>query len=189
MTNLISQNNIGSRIYFIRQKKVMLDSDLAELYGVKTKALNQAVRRNKERFPKDFVFQLENQELTNLRCQFGTSSLPHGGRRYFPYVFTEQGVAMLSSVLRSKRAIQVNIQIMRTFLRLRDILSSHEDLSRKLDALENKYDTQFKVVFDAIRKMMESPASPREKIGFREPKNKNSSVPPVRPEPFRLGLP
>ena len=147
----------------------MLDWDLAALYGVATKVLVQAVRRNLSRFPPDFMFQLRSQELRILRSQFVTSSLKRqwGGRRYSPYAFTEQGVAMLSSVLRSKRAIQVNVEIMRAFVRLRQVLASHAGLARKLNALERKYDAQFKVVFDAIRELMASPARRRRRIGFR----------------------
>jgi len=135
----------------------MLDADLAELYGVETKALLQTVKRNLDRFPEDFAFQLTNQDLSNLRSQIVTSSW--GGRRYLPYAFTEQGVAMLSSVLRSARAVQVNIEIMRTFVRLRQLLTSNVELARKLAALESKYDAQFKMVFDAIRALMKPPES------------------------------
>jgi len=156
---------VERKILLIRGHKVMLDSDLAELYGVTTKALLQAVKRNPERFPADFMFQLSETEFLNLRSQFVTSSW--GGRRYAPYAFTEQGVAMLSSVLRSKRAIQANVQIMRAFVRLRQILASHRDLARKLETLEKKYDSQFKVVFDAIRHLMAAPEPKEKKIGFR----------------------
>lgn len=156
---------ITQAILLIRGHKVMLDSDLAELYGVATKVLIQAVKRNIDRFPEDFMFQLTEQELGNLRSQFVTSSW--GGRRYPPYAFTEQGVAMLSSVLRSDRAIHVNIEIMRAFVRLRRMLASNAELARKLAALERKYDAQFKVVFDAIRELM-TPPEPKKKrpIGF-----------------------
>ena len=149
---------ITQAILLIRGQKVMLDVDLAELYGVETKMLNRAVKRNQDRFPGDFMFQLTVEETLSLRYQSGTSNLRSqngtsswGGRRYRPNVFTEQGVAILSSVLRSKRAVLVNIQIMRTFVRLRQILASHTDLARKLAALEKKYDAQFKAVFDAIQ--------------------------------------
>ena len=167
---LISQTVIERKIMMIRGHKVMLDKDLAELYGVKTKMLNRAVKRNIRRFPKDFMFRLTKQETNNLRFHFGTSSW--GGRRYLPYAFTEQGVAMLSSVLNSERAIEVNIEIMRTFVRLREMLSSHKDLERKLIALEKKYDEHFKVVFDAIRALMKETEKPKRKIGFdiKEPK-------------------
>jgi len=155
---------IERKIFLVRGQKVMLDRDLAELYGVSTSILNRAVSRNMDRFPLDFMFSLTNQEVTNLMFQFGTSSW--GGTRKLPKVFTEQGVAMLSSILRSKRAVQVNIQIMRTFVKLRQMLSSNADLARKLEALEKKYDSQFKVVFDAIRALMAKPQKPEKKIGF-----------------------
>lgn len=144
---------------------MILDEDLAQLYEVETKVLVQAVKRNLDRFPADFMFQLTQNEFDLLRSQSVTSSW--GGRRYPPYAFTEQGVAMLSSVLRSERAVQVNIAIMRAFVQLRQIISSHADLARKLSALENKYDTQFKVVFEAIRELMISPKPTKKKpIGF-----------------------
>lgn len=159
--------HIGRRILLIRGQRVMLDEDLAALYGVETKALNQAVRRNIDRFPQDFMFQLEADESTALRSQSVTLKGGRGGhRKYPPYAFTEQGVAMLSSVLRSKRAVLVNIQIMRTFVHLRQMLAANADLSRKLAALESKYDTQFKVVFDAIRELMTPPAAGKRPIGF-----------------------
>jgi phage regulator Rha-like protein len=150
----------------------MLDSDLAELYEVETKVLLQAVKRNVQRFPEDFMFQLNDEEFMNLRSQIVTSSSGHGGRRYLPYVFTEQGVAMLSSVLHSERAVQVNIAIMRTFVKLREMLSSNAELARKLNALEKKYDSQFKIVFDAIRQLMTPPEKPKKKIGFRRDEEK-----------------
>jgi len=143
----------------------MLDADLAKLYGVSTKRLNEAIRRNAARFPEDFMFQMNEEEADNLRSQFATSK-SWGGRRYLPYVFTEQGVAMLSSVLNSEQAIQVNIAIMRAFVRMRQLLVSHEELARTVDALEKKYDAQFRVVFDAIRALMEPTKPPRRRIGF-----------------------
>ena len=167
---------IERAILLMRGQRVMLDADLAELYGVETKALNRAVQRNRTRFPADFMFRLTGKESEHLRYQIGTSSLRsqiatsrtgHGGRRYFPYAFTEQGVAMLSSVLRSERAVRVNIEIMRAFVKLRELLATHKDLARKLEALEQKYDTQFKVVFDAIRQLMTPPAPKAKRIGFR----------------------
>jgi len=145
----------------------MLDSDLAALYGVETKVLVQAVKRNIERFPEDFMFRLNKKEFVILRSQIVTSS-DWGGRRYAPYAFTEQGVAMLSSVLHSQRAIQVNIEIMRAFIRLRQMLASHAELARKLDELEKKYDAQFKEVFEAIRQLMTPPEPKRRPIGFQK---------------------
>jgi len=144
----------------------MLDRDLALLYEVETKILNRAVKRNLQRFPLDFMFQLTEDEAENLRCQIGTSSLGHGGRRYLPYVFTELGVAMLSSVLTSERAIAVNIEIMRAFVKLRQLFVSNTELARRLDELESKYDKQFKIVFDAIRELMAASARDRKEIGF-----------------------
>jgi hypothetical protein len=163
---LVPSERIERSILLIRGHKVMLDADLAALYGVETKRLLQALKRNISRFPPDFVFQLNTEEFENLRSHFGTSS-QWGGRRYPPYAFTEQRVAMLSSVLKSRRAVQVNIEIMRTFVRLRRILASHAELARKLDALEKKYDAQFKIVFDAIRQLMAPPEPKRRPIGFR----------------------
>ena len=166
MKDLIPTERIEKCILLLRGQKVILDKDLAALYGVSTKNLNKAVSRNLDRFPDDFMFQLDLQEVINLKFQFGTSSW--GGTRKLPRAFTEQGVAMLSSVLNSKRAVQVNIEIMRAFVKLRELLSSHKDLALKLAEMEKKYDSQFKVVFDAIRELMtpiEPPSKPR--IGFR----------------------
>jgi ORF6N domain-containing protein len=157
---------IEQRIIVVRGEKVLLDIDLAQLYGVETRTLNQAVTRNVERFPKDFMFHLTADEVDDLRFRVGTSGSKHGGRRYLPRVFTEQGVAMLSSVLNSKRAIMVNIEIMRAFVRHRQLLSANAELARKLDALERKYDIQFKVVFDAIRELMTPRNKPSPPIGF-----------------------
>jgi len=167
MKALIPLEVIEQRILLVRGQKVMLDADLAALYGVETKQLVRAVKRNILRFPEDFMFQLSNDEFENLRYHFGTSS-HWGGRRYPPYAFTEHGVAMLSSVLNSPRAVQVNIQIMRTFAKLREIMSQHKDLARRLDELETKYDAQFKIVFDAIRQLMAppEPEPPKKRIGF-----------------------
>lgn len=153
-------------IRFIRGDKVILDIDLAELYGLETKKLIQAVKRNTERFPADFMFQLTNQEFKDLKSQSATSG-QWGGRRTPPYAFSEQGVAMLSSVLHSPRAVQVNIEIMRTFVRLRRILESHAELAERLEQLERKYDDQFRVVFDAIRQMMKTDVPKKERIGFK----------------------
>jgi len=165
---LPSVERIGSRILVIRGQKVMLDASLAGLYEVTTKALNQAVKRNLGRFPGDFMFQLTAEEATLLRSQSVTLKTGRGRhRKYQPYAFTEQGVTMLSSVLHSKRAVMVNIEIMRAFVQLRQMLSSHADLARKLAALERKYDAQFKSVFDAIRELMTPPEPPRKRrIGF-----------------------
>jgi hypothetical protein len=157
---------IERSIRLIRDDKVILDEDLAELYGVETKQLIRSVKRNIERFPADFMFQLTNQEFTILRCQIGTSS-QWGGRRTPPLAFSEQGIAMLSSVLHSPRAIKVNVEIMRTFVRLRRLLASHADLAERLEALEQKYDAQFRVVFDAIRQMMKPEEKDRKSIGFQ----------------------
>jgi hypothetical protein len=142
---------IQNLIYLIRGQKVMLDRDLAKLYGVETRTLKQAVRRNISRFPEDFMFEMTKEEFQNWRSQFVTSKRDRMGLRHAPMAFTEQGVAMLSSVLNSNRAIDVNIAIMRTFVKLRQMLAAHKDLERKLTALETKYNEQFKVVFDAIR--------------------------------------
>ncbi len=178
---------VERRILLIRGEKVMLDRHLAELYGVGTKSLNQAVKRNPDRFPEDFMFQLTLDEVRSLRYQFGTSkdgaavrsqtvtsglrsqsvtsNERRGGRRYLPYAFTEQGVAMLSSVLGSQQAVQVNIAIMRAFVRLRELLATHKELARKLEELERKYDKRFRVVFVAIRQLMAA-SDPRQRIGF-----------------------
>jgi len=167
MSELLPLAPIENRILFLRGHKVMLDRDLAELYGVATKALNQAVRRNRDRFPPDFMFELTWDEIEMLESRSQIVTLKKGKNiKYLPLVFTEHGVAMLSSVLRSSRAIHVNIEIMRAFARLRSILSSHRDLAGKLAELEKKYDANFKVVFDAIRQLMTPPEKPRCKIGF-----------------------
>ncbi len=169
MNDQPSSQDITQRIFFIRGHRVMLDSDLAELYRVETGALNRAVLRNKIRFPADFMFQLLEKEEDFLRCQIGISKTTpdlRGGRRYRRYVFTEQGVAMLSSVLRSERAALVNIEIIRTFVKLREILLSHQDLAKKLFELEQKYDSQFRAVFDAIRTLMAPPDPNQRRIGI-----------------------
>jgi hypothetical protein len=170
---VVPVERIENAILFIRGQKVMLDADLAKLYGVDAKRLNEAVRRNVDRFPDDFMFRLTKEEFAALRSQIVTSNLKSqfatsswGGRRYLPYAFTEQGVAMLSSVLRSKRAVRVNVEIMRAFVRLRRMLASNEELAGKLAALERKYDAQFKVVFDAIRQLMAPPQPKNRRIGF-----------------------
>jgi ORF6N domain len=160
--------SIETRIFMIRGQKVMVDSDLADLYRVHTKVFNQAVKRNLKRFPKDFMFRLTAKEMKILRSQIVTSSW--GGRRTLPYAFTEQGVAMLSSVLNSERAVQVNIAIMRAFVKLREILTTHRELAEKIAELENKYrqhDDKIQAVFDAIRELIEPPqVSPKRRIGF-----------------------
>jgi len=168
-TSIVPAERIEKAIVLLRGQKVMLDADLATLYGVETRVLVQAVKRNIERFPGDFMFQLNKEEADFLTSQNVTLKRGRGQhRKYLPYVFTEQGVAMLSSVLRSQRAIQVNIEIMRAFIRLRQMLASHADLARKLDALEKKYDAQFKEVFEAIRQLMAPPEPKRRAIGFRK---------------------
>src|SRR5438067_7550238 len=173
---------LAQLVFLVRGEKVMFDADLAKLYGVSTKALNQAMNRNKARFPEDFAFRLSQAEFkdmrsqivtssgqaSNLRSQIVTSSF-HGGRRRPPYAFTEQGVAMLSSVLRSARAVEVNIAIMRTFVQLRRVMDTNRDLARKIEALEEKYDEQFAVVFEAIKQLIAPPEPPRRRIGFHEP--------------------
>lgn len=156
---------IEGKILLIRERKVMLDRDLAELYGVTTGNLNKAVKRNITRFPEDFMFQLTKEEFDNLIFQNGISRW--GGRRKLPYAFTEQGIAMLSSVLNSERAIQVNIQIMRTFTRIREALATHKELREKIEGMERKYDQQFKVVFDAIKSLLSTPLQKIKRIGFR----------------------
>lgn len=157
---------VEKKIYLIRGHKVMLDSDLSELYGVEVRQLKRQVRRNMDRFPEDFMFELSKEEHESLRCHFGT--LKRGKHsKYLPYAFTEQGVAMLSSVVNSKRAVQVNIAIMRAFVRLREMIASNKDLAMRLDELEKKYDAQFRVVFDAIRQLMTPPEPEKKKIGFR----------------------
>jgi len=163
--HLITTEKIEQLIFLISGHKVMLSLHLAEMYGVETRVLVQAVKRNIDRFPEDFMFQLTDEEFKNLKSQIVISSWG-GMRRAKPYAFTEQGVAMLSSVLRSKRAVQVNIEIMRAFVRLRQMLSAHRDLEHKLNSLEKKYDEQFKIVFDAIRALMSSPEKPKREIGF-----------------------
>lgn len=163
----VAVEHVERRILQMRGHKVMLDSDLAELYGVETKALNRAVRRNRDRFPADFMFQLTGEEHNALRFQFGTSKPGRGGRRYLPLAFTEQGVAMLSSVLRSRRAVRVNVEIMRAFIRLRGILAEHKELARRLADVEVKVQN----VFDVLRKLQEpppppAPEPPKPRIGF-----------------------
>ena len=189
MTKITAKpENLAQLVFFIRGEKVILDADLAMLYGVETGALNRAVKRNIGRFPGDFMFRFTSEDWENLRCQIGISSSPspviardairsqfvassfHGGRRGFPYAFTEPGVAMLSSVLRSPRAVEVNIAIMRTFVQLRRLMDSNRDLARKIEAMEKKYDEQFAVVFDAIKQLIAEDQArkprPKRRIGF-----------------------
>ena len=161
---IIAREIIESKILIMRGHKIMLDRDLAILYGVETKQLTRHVRRNMERFPPSFLLNLTYQEFTNLKRQFGTSSW--GGTRKPPMAFTEHGILMLSSVLNSKKAIQINIQIMETFTRLREMLLSHKELKQKIDEMEKKYDYQFKIVFEAIKKLLEPPVKPKGRIGF-----------------------
>jgi ORF6N domain len=204
MAIVLKPENVAQLVFFIRGEKVMFDADLATLYGVEARSLNQAVARNRKRFPEDFMFQLTAEEYGNIRSQIVTTSAERklnlsqsvmrsqiviskqagvrgasplrsqivtsktgrGGRRYLPYAFTEQGVAMLSSVLRSSRAIEVNIAIMRTFVQLRRLMDTNRDLARKIEALEKKYDEQFAVVFEAIKQLIAPPAPPKKEIGF-----------------------
>lgn len=164
---VITSEIITNKIYIIRGHKVMIDRDLAEIYGVQTKVLNQAVRRNKKRFPDDFMWELTKDEQNFLRSQFVTLKTGRGQHaKYRPYAFTEQGVAMLSSVLKSDRAILVNIQIMRTFTKLRELLITNEQLRKKIEKLESKYDQHFRVVFEAIGKLIEDDDKPKKQIGF-----------------------
>ena len=165
VTGLTTIDYIASKIYFMRGEKVLLDSDLALLYGVTTKVLKQAVRRNKERFPKDFMFALTVKEFDNVRSQIVTSSW--GGKRYLPFAFSEQGVAMLSGILKSPRAIKTNIAIMRTFVTLRRLMQSNKELAEKIKQLEGKYDQQFKAVFDAIRQLIQQETQEMRSIGFK----------------------
>ena len=165
---LVKARRIEQAIVIVRGIRVLLDAGLAVLYGVSTRELVQAVQRNRKRFPKDFMLQLTDDDVEILRSQSVISSSDHGGRRYAPYAFTEQGVAMLSSVLRSKRAIHANIEIMRAFVRLRRLLRPTDELVKKIDEMEDKFDTQFGVVFEAIRDLMRPPPASRRRIGFRE---------------------
>lgn len=166
MADIVPLETITGKILMLRGAKVMLDRDLAELYGVETKTLKRQVRRNIDRFPEDFMFELSTEELQNWRCQIGTSNSDKMGLRHSPMAFTEQGVAMLSSVLNSKQAIQVNIQIMRAFTKLRQMLATHDDLRRKIEDMEAKYDEQFRVVFEALRQLLETEEQSKQTIGF-----------------------
>jgi len=180
MSLALKPENVAQFVFFVHGEKVMLDADLAMLYGVEARALNQAVARNRKRFPADFMFQLTKKEYNSIRSQFVTtsgraivnssqtvmSSRKHRGRAYRPYAFTEQGVAMLSSVLRSERAVEVNIAIMRTFVQLRRLMDSNADLARKIESLEKKYDEKFAAVFAAIKQLIAPPAPATKRIGF-----------------------
>ena len=180
MAVILKPENVAQLVFFIRGEKVMLDADLAKLYGVTTKALNQAMRRNRARFPEDFAFRLSGEEFDHLRSQIVTTSKDRSviwsqivttSQKYrrsdsLPVAFTEQGVAMLSSVLRSARAVEVNIAIMRTFVQLRRLMDTNRDLARKIDALEKRYDEQFAVVFAAIKELIAPPSPPKKRIGF-----------------------
>ena len=166
MDDIVPVERIASKIYVIRRLKVMLDRDLAELYGVETSQLKRAVRRNIDRFPDDFMFELTKKELKDWRCQFGTSNSEKMGLRYPPLAFTEQGVAMLSSVLNSKRAIAVNIQIMRTFTKLRQVLLNNEDLKRELSELKQLTEERFQIVFEALDQLLAKEDKPQKQIGF-----------------------
>ena len=166
MTDLISVESITNRIYFMRGIKVMLDRDLGDLYGVETKRLKEQVRRNIKRFPEDFMFRLTFKEESLLRSQFATLEGKGKHSKYLSMAFTEQGVSMLSSVLKSDQAIQVNIEIMRTFSRLRQMLEGHKELQKKIEAMEAKYEKQFMVVFDAIKQLFKDDDKPKRKIGF-----------------------
>ncbi|MDH4379558.1 MAG: ORF6N domain-containing protein [Vampirovibrionales bacterium] len=172
----LAVNAIESTIHLLRGQRVMLDSDLATLYGVELRSLIQAVKRNKERFPRDFMFQITDEEWDFLRSQNGISKMPsdneaiqgtRGGRRYQPYVFTQEGVAMLSGVLRSEQAVKVNIEIMRAFVRFRHLLATHQELINRLDNLEQRYDKQLSAVFEAIRQMVAEPSEQAPPVGFR----------------------
>jgi len=166
---IITSEEILSRIYVIRGKRVMLDRDLAELYRVETKRLKESVKRNIERFPEDFMFQLTKQDLEILRSQIATLKRQGRGQhsKYPPYAFSEHGILMLSSVLRSDRAIQVNINIMRAFTQVRDMITNHKDLVQRIDEMEQKYDDNFRIVFDAIRQLVNPPEGKKSKIGFK----------------------
>lgn len=168
---LIPPESIERAILLVRGQKVILDDDLSRLYGVTTKRLNEQIKRNRKRFPVDFMFRLNFQEVKGLRSQFATSNIGRGGRRYLPYAFTEHGAIMAANVLNSQRAIEASVYVVRAFVRLRELIASNKELAKRLDELEKKYDSQFKVVFDAIRELM-TPIEPPPKpcrIGFRTP--------------------
>ena len=164
--DIVPIERIQQNIFIFRDQRVILDEDLADLYGVGTKRLNEQVRRNLDRFPNDFMFQLKQEEWRNLKSQFATTS-SWGGRRTLPYVFTEYGVIMIANILNSQRAVLVSVQVVRAFIRLRELLKSNEVLSRKLDELEKKYDKQFNLVFTTIRHLIDEPSNKKEPIGFK----------------------
>jgi hypothetical protein len=166
MRSVVPVEAIERKILLIRGRKVMLDSDLAKLYGVPTFRFNEQVRRNLKRFPEDFMFQLTKDEHRSLISQFAISKIGRGGRRFLPYVFTEHGALMAANVLKSEKAIEASIYVVRAFAKLREMIASHKDLARRLAELEKKYDSQFKVVFDAIRQLMEPAESKPRRIGF-----------------------
>jgi hypothetical protein len=166
-TALETVPDIASRIHTVRGQRVMLDSDLAAIYRLPTGRLNEQFRRNRTRFPGDFAFRLTHEEAARLRSQFAISKKGRGGRRYLPYAFTEHGAVMLASVLNSPTAVAASIQVVRAFVQLRGVLASHKELARRLDELESRYDAKFKVVFQAIRELMEPPRPPRKQIGFQ----------------------
>ncbi len=167
---MISNELLVSKIYFIRGQKVMLDNDLAELYSVETKRLKEAVRRNISRFPFDFMFEISKHEFDSLRSQFATSNKSRGGTRYLPFAFTEQGVAMLSTVLKSETAIQMNIQIIRVFTKMREMLSAHKDILQQMEKIEKRitgHDEDIETIFQYLKKLLNPPQSPRPRIGFK----------------------
>lgn len=168
--SLIPIERIEQKIYVVRGQKIMLDSDLAKIYGVTTFNFNKAVKRNIKRFPEDFMFQLTKEEHESLTFQIGISNKGRGGRRYLPYVFTEHGALMAANVLSSERAVEASVQVIRAFVKLRQMLQSNAELAKKVEALERKYDANFKIVFDAIRKLMLPPDKPKQAIGFVEKK-------------------
>ena len=164
----IPDERIASKIILVRGQKVILDRDLADLYGVETRVLKQAVRRNRDRFPEDFMFEFSDEELKNWRSQFVTSgSADKMGLRYMPFAFTEHGVLMLSNVLKSKQAIQVSIQIVRTFTKMREMLSNYRDLKKKIEEIEQRYDSRFKTIFEVLNRLLVEEDKPKTRIGFR----------------------
>jgi len=171
MSEIVPVQSILNKIYYFRGVNVMFDRDLAELYGVETKRLKEQVKRNIDRFPDDFMFELTKEEFEVLRSQNATSKMEgRGGIRYLPYAFTEHGVLMLSNVLNSEKAVKVSIQVIRVFTKLRQMLSTHEDLKKKIEEMENRYDHQFRIIFDAIKQLIEEDLKPKRDIGFERSK-------------------